>query len=213
MTSTSGPDVHVEDGRLRRGIRTREQILNAAIDLFGSKGFAATSMKDLASAAGVQAPAIYNHFPSKERILAATLIQTLEDFKAHVVDSDDPTRPVAARLENLVHTHVAYQVSHAKVVRSVDNLLETVAAGDLLTTEDQTEIRVYQQAYRALMSGLIDEVRATSRAQVPSTALCVLAILAVCDQSRSWFLDTDGVSVDDVKNGCWSLVAGMLRLD
>ena len=77
MTTISGSEAPVEDGRLRRGMRTREQILNAAIDLFGSRGFAATSMKDLASAAGVRAPAFYNHFSSKERILAAALVRTL----------------------------------------------------------------------------------------------------------------------------------------
>jgi TetR/AcrR family transcriptional regulator, cholesterol catabolism regulator len=214
MTTTSDPDLHVEDGRLRRGKKTRVQILNAAIELFGSKGFAATSMKDLASAAGVQAPAIYNHFPSKERILAATLIQTLEDFKTHVVDTDEPIRPAAERLENLVRAHVTYQVTHARVVRSVDNLLEAVTAGDLLTAEDQTEIHVFTNAYRALMTELINEVRTANSAELPSTPLCVLAILAICDQSRSWFRGSnDALSADDIKDGCWTLVAGMLRLD
>ena len=212
MTTTSGSDAHVEDGRLRRGMRTREQILNAAIDLFGSRGFAATSMKELASAAGVRAPAFYNHFPSKERILAAALIRTLEDFKAHVVDTDDPTRSSVDRLENLVRAHVSYQISNAPIVRSVDNLLEAVSAGTLLTVEDQADIRVFTDAYRSLLTQLIDDVRAAVVGASPPTLLCMQAILAVCDQSRGWFREGGELSVDDVEDGCWSLVAGMLRI-
>lgn len=212
MTTISDSDTPVEDGRLRRGKKTREQILNAAIDLFGSRGFAATSMKDLAAAAGVQAPAIYNHFPSKERVLAAALIRTLEDFKIHVVDTDDPTRTSVSRLENLVRNHVDYQLANSTVVRSVDNLLEAVAVGALLTVDDQSEIRVFTQAYRTLLIKLIDDIRADVAEDLPPTALCTLAILAVCDQSRGWLRVNQQLSVDDVKDGCWSLVAGMLHI-
>ncbi|MCW2758890.1 MAG: TetR family transcriptional regulator protein [Nocardioidaceae bacterium] len=213
MTTTiSDSDAPVEDGRLRRGLRTREQILNAAIDLFGSRGFAATSMKDLASAAGVRAPAFYNHFSSKERILAAALIRTLEDFKVHVVDTDDKTRPSVDRLENLVRAHVGYQVTNSAIVRSVDNLLEAVSAGDLLTADDQAEVRVFTQAYRNLMIQLIDDVRSDEGGSSPATFLCMQAVLAVCDQSRGWVRDDHGVTADDVKDGCWALVAGMLRI-
>jgi TetR/AcrR family transcriptional regulator, cholesterol catabolism regulator len=211
-STTSGSDAHVEDGRLLRGLRTREQILNAAIDLFGSRGFAATSMKDLAAAAGVQAPAFYNHFSSKERILAAALIRTLEDFKKHVIDTDDSTRRPVDRLEHLVRAHVGYQVTHPAIVRSVDNLLEAVSAGTLLTAEDAAEIRVFTQAYRSLMSELIDDVRSEFGGSFPPTSLCVQAILAVCDQSRGWLREGGELSVEGVKDGCWSLVAGMLRI-
>lgn len=209
-TTTSDSAAPVEDGRLRRGMRTREQILNAAIDLFGSRGFAATSMKDLASAAGVRAPAFYNHFSSKERILAAALIRTLEDFKVHVVDTDDPALPSEARLENLVRAHVSYQLLNSAVVRSVDNLLEAVSAGRLLTPEDQGEIRVFTEAYRALVLQLIDDLRSDA---LPPSTLCMQAILAVCDQARSWVKPGGALSGDEVVQGCWDLVAGMLQLD
>jgi AcrR family transcriptional regulator len=213
MTTTpSSSGIRVEDGRLRRGMRTRELILNAAIDLFGSRGFAATSMKDLASAAGVQAPAFYNHFSSKERILAAALVRTLEDFKGHVVDTDDSTRPSVARLENLVRAHVNYQVTNATVVRSVDSLLEAVSTGALLTEDDQAEIRVFTDAYRTLLKQLIDDVRSGGGRAIPPTSLCTQAILAVCDQSRGWFGDDRELSAVEVEDGCWRLIAGMLRI-
>lgn len=49
----------------------REEIINAARDLFSRKGFHGTSMPDIAHAAGISTGLIYYIFPSKEDILLA----------------------------------------------------------------------------------------------------------------------------------------------
>src|SRR5438552_13900653 len=43
-------------------------IIEAALPLFARKGFAETTTKDLARAAGVSEPLLYKHFPSKEAL-------------------------------------------------------------------------------------------------------------------------------------------------
>src|ERR1700757_4913155 len=43
-------------------------IVQAALPIFARKGFAATTTKDLARAAGVSEPLLYRHFPSKEAL-------------------------------------------------------------------------------------------------------------------------------------------------
>src|ERR1041385_5698536 len=43
-------------------------IVKAALPLFARKGFAATTTRDLARAAGVSEPLLYKHFPSKEAL-------------------------------------------------------------------------------------------------------------------------------------------------
>jgi AcrR family transcriptional regulator len=45
--------------------RRRHQLLDVALDLFGTRGFHATSMEDIAERAGVTKPVLYQHFPSK----------------------------------------------------------------------------------------------------------------------------------------------------
>ncbi|HEY2979936.1 MAG TPA: TetR/AcrR family transcriptional regulator [Anaerolineales bacterium] len=54
-----------------KGERTRQVILDAAYDLFMEHGFHATSMRQIAEAAGLALGGIYNHFSSKEQIFAA----------------------------------------------------------------------------------------------------------------------------------------------
>ena len=52
---------------------TREAILAAATTLFGEKGFAATTIDEIAAAAGVAKGAVYHHFPHKEAVFEAVL--------------------------------------------------------------------------------------------------------------------------------------------
>lgn len=55
------------------GQRTRQAILDAALDLFAEKGFFGTSLRDVATAVGVRESAIYNYFPGKDALFEAIL--------------------------------------------------------------------------------------------------------------------------------------------
>ena len=57
--------------KTRRGPLTRTQILDAALRLFSEKGFARTSVRDIARAAGITDAAIYYHFASKRDLFEA----------------------------------------------------------------------------------------------------------------------------------------------
>ncbi|HEY0456894.1 MAG TPA: helix-turn-helix domain-containing protein, partial [Verrucomicrobiae bacterium] len=46
----------------------KQAIIKAALPLFARKGFAETTTRELASAAGVSEPLLYKHFPSKEAL-------------------------------------------------------------------------------------------------------------------------------------------------
>ena len=46
----------------------RTQLLEVAIEIFAERGFHATSMDDIAEAAGVTKPVLYQHFPSKRAL-------------------------------------------------------------------------------------------------------------------------------------------------
>jgi AcrR family transcriptional regulator len=55
------------------GQRTRQAILDAALDLFADRGYFGTSLRDVASAVGVRESALYNYFKSKEGLFEALL--------------------------------------------------------------------------------------------------------------------------------------------
>lgn len=60
-------------GRAARPEEARERLLEAAVHLFGDKGYAATSVGEICDGAKVARTALYWHFGSKEGLLAAVL--------------------------------------------------------------------------------------------------------------------------------------------
>lgn len=62
----------------------REKLLRAAIDLFTTRGYAATSVREIVEAAGVTKPALYYHFTSKEGIYLA-ILQDIQKLVEEVV--------------------------------------------------------------------------------------------------------------------------------
>jgi AcrR family transcriptional regulator len=63
--------------------RRRDQLLDVALDVFAAKGFHATSMDDVAEAAGVTKPVVYQHFRSKR----ALYMELLDDVGAQLRDA------------------------------------------------------------------------------------------------------------------------------
>ena len=67
----------------------RERILAVAAEWFGTHGYAATSIRDIAGAVGVTVGAIYVHFPSKDRLLAAVYEEGIRRIGAAVDEGVD----------------------------------------------------------------------------------------------------------------------------
>ncbi len=55
------------------GQRTRQAVLDAALDLFSQRGYFGTSLRDVAAAVGVRESALYNYFPGKDALFDALI--------------------------------------------------------------------------------------------------------------------------------------------
>jgi AcrR family transcriptional regulator len=97
------------------GNPTKERILDAAEALFGSGGFAGTSLRELTRAAGVNLAAVHYHFGSKEALLAAVLDRrvapvNLERLRRLGALEEKPEPPdVEAILETLLQPALAME--------------------------------------------------------------------------------------------------------
>lgn len=60
--------------------RSRRRILDAALELFSTKGFGATSVREISAAAGVSVGAVYHHFADKQSMLT----ELLDEYSALV---------------------------------------------------------------------------------------------------------------------------------
>jgi AcrR family transcriptional regulator len=66
------------------GSLTRDEILEAAAQIFGQKGFHAASMQDIAQAVNLQKASLYHHVSSKQEVLLAVLDRALDLLIDHM---------------------------------------------------------------------------------------------------------------------------------
>jgi AcrR family transcriptional regulator len=88
----------------------RGLILDTAARLFREEGYAATSLRDIASACGMQAGSLYYHFASKDAIIAEVLRIGVERVSDHVRRSV-LALPPDADARTLLHTAVRAHLS------------------------------------------------------------------------------------------------------
>lgn len=69
---------------MERG-NTKQEILEASLDLFSIQGFEATSISQIAGAVGIRKASLYSHFESKQAILDALVKDVLEQYAAHSI--------------------------------------------------------------------------------------------------------------------------------
>jgi AcrR family transcriptional regulator len=67
-------------GRTAEGDATRRRLFETAIGLIGERGFEATTLRDVASRAGVSAGLLYRYFPSKRSIVLALYDDLSDSF-------------------------------------------------------------------------------------------------------------------------------------
>ena len=81
-----------------KGEDTRERIYNTALTLFRERGFDATTMRDIASAAGMSLGAAYHYFPSKDAIVLAYYDRISREHARRVATEVAQKKSLAARL-------------------------------------------------------------------------------------------------------------------
>ena len=82
---------------------TKQEILDAALDLFSRHGYEATSISQLAEAVGIRKASLYSHFENKQAILETLIQSTLEQYeqKSIFAKSDWGNPAFTEKFENI----------------------------------------------------------------------------------------------------------------
>lgn len=73
----------------QRSLRTKQKLLDAALEAFSENGFKGTSTRDIAERAGVHHPLITYHFKNKDTLWRASVKYVFRDFAAALVDAQE----------------------------------------------------------------------------------------------------------------------------
>jgi AcrR family transcriptional regulator len=139
--------------KARRGTALRERLLDASAELFARQGYAGTSMRDIAAAAGVQVGAIYHHFASREALLVAVeqeafrrMNETVDAATAGIVDP-------WARLEAAAAAHLEGVLGNRQFIDVTTRELPEGRDPELAETLRRLRDD-YEQRFRAIVAEL-----------------------------------------------------------
>lgn len=84
----------------------KEQVIRKAAELFREKGYAASSMRDLAQKLGIEAASLYSHIKSKEEILHSLCFDMATEFRKSLVEVEKLNVSASERLRLGIIGHV-----------------------------------------------------------------------------------------------------------
>jgi AcrR family transcriptional regulator len=97
--------------------RRRHQLLDVARELFAAGGFHATSMDDVAEAAGVTKPVLYQHFPSKRALYRELLEDVGSRLMADITAAAAPADSGRERVQNGIAAYFRFVTDNRPAFR------------------------------------------------------------------------------------------------
>ena len=178
--------------RLPRGER-REQLLEAASELFVDRGYHAAGMDEIADRAGVSKPVLYQHFTSKLDLYLAVLQQHVEILVSSVRQALDTSTDNRQRLHDAVQAFFDFIEDDSqgfRLIFEIDYVTEPQVAAQVKVATEACTDAVFDLVSRD--SGLEPH-----RALMIAVGLVALSV----DCARYWLADDRPVSKEAAVDG------------
>ncbi len=153
-------------------------LLDSAARLFASRGYAATSMREIAVEAGMLPGSVYYHFPSKEELLVAVYSAGVEELVGVVAEAAQRESDPWSRLEAICRAHLE------TVLRDSDyaHVLIRVLPDDIPGAAQR--LRTLRERYETLFRDAVATLPLTPRADRRALRLMLIGAL---NWAALWF--------------------------
>jgi AcrR family transcriptional regulator len=190
---------------LNHGKRDR-QIIDAAARLFRERGYADTSVQDVATEIGLLKGSLYYYIDSKEDLLFRVLEDVHEDAKHILDDVGSMDAPPLDRLAAYVRGHVEFNLRNlAKVAVYYHDFA-------LLAPERRAVIIEQRRQYGKFVVGLIEEAqRAGDVAPDVDPRVAAYSALGMVNWVYTWYRPVGEAAPEELANLIADIVVGGLR--
>ena len=190
-------------------VRSRKaQIDRTATALFRARGFAATSMRELATELGLEAGSLYSHIKSKEEILHRVCFGLAEAFfTGFDTATADATVAIATQLRQAIEAHVQ--------VLTRDSAASAVFLHEWrhLSEPARTEFLALRDQYEAAFRGLIQRGITAGELHAPDASFAALTLLASLNWLPAWYRPDGKLTPDEIAHRLAEQLLGGLTSD
>jgi AcrR family transcriptional regulator len=162
------------------------QMLAKAHALFAERGYADVTMDDVAAAAGVTKPLLYNYFGNKEQLYLACMRPAGDALMATIVEAVDEAEAPALALRHGLHAFFAFL--------DADRSAWRVLFDDTVPASGEVARRVGD--YRDRLAGRVT-ASLRERSDRPAGEPLAIALLAAAEALGRWWLRTQSMPAAD----------------
>lgn len=137
------------------GVEKQTRILDAALAKFSAYGFARTSMADIAEAAAMSRPALYQHYGNKEEIFRAMLERVFEEAADNAIAWLAVESDLSSQLDGFLQSWSGDLMERMRATEHGSDLVEA-KAGHAKPVIDAANRRV-RKALTGRLSALVDD--------------------------------------------------------
>lgn len=173
--------------------------------MFRERGFAASSMRDLAETVGIEAASLYNHIRSKNEILESICFDVANIFNEKIQEIESGRQSNINKIESLLRFHIEQMVDNYEKVIVSDR--EWRHLDEPYRANFQNQRRTYRKRFAAIIEdGIVKgEIRRID------AATAVLIMLHAINGIESWHRSKVKMNADELANNMIRILIDGLR--
>jgi AcrR family transcriptional regulator len=178
----------------RKKASKKEFILKKAAQMFREKGFAATSMRDLAETVGIEAASLYNHIRSKNEMLESICFDVANRFTIFMDELESGNQGTIKKIETLLRFHIKQMIETFEEVIVCDREWKHLDEPYLSNFHNQ------RRSYRKRFAAIIEEGISKNEIKKIDAPTAVLIMLHSVNGIESWHRSTAKISSKDLED-------------
>ena len=184
----------------------RDEILDAAAQIFSQKGYHATSMQDIAEAVHLQKASLYHHVSSKQEILEALMERALHLLIAEMTEVIHEDLPPEEKLRRAMGSYLKALTDYPD--------LSAILLFEMRSLEEEQRRRHIpdRDRFEGLWRKIIEEGQQAGRFNCADPALTARALLGVMNWTLTWYKADGPLSGEQIAMRYVNLFLGGLRV-
>ncbi|TPE44265.1 TetR/AcrR family transcriptional regulator [Pontibacter mangrovi] len=169
-------------------------ILEEAAKLFKQKGFAGTSMRDLAERIGIDAASMYHYISSKDEILRTICYNISTVYISQLAEIEQKQATYTQKLKDLVRLHIRVMVTRSAEVSVTNNDWKYLAEDSL------QQFKARRKEYERGVAALLEKGVAAGEFEALDTSVALFTILSAVRWVELWWRPERGITPDELEN-------------
>ncbi len=187
------------------GKKTARELRAAATRLFAKYGYAAVSMRQIATEVGVQAGALYLYTPDKQTLLYQIMDRHMDDLlEAWRAQMEGVTGDAMAKIEQFVRFHIRFHLSRGDEIFIAYMELRNLSPENFILIERK------RREYESLLGDILQDGNSSGRFSLCDTKLSSYAIIAMLTGVSTWYKGDGRLSLEKIEEIYLCMVRGLV---